>query len=781
MFSSFYAARWFQDYRDLTDYIGVAQLYLKENFFLQEPLKPEHIKDRILGHWGTVPGLNFIYAHLNYLISQEHCSMFLVTGPGHGAPSILANLVLEGSLKAVYPDYGADVAGVSKLIHDFSWPHSPFPSHVTPGVPGSILEGGELGYSLATAYGAVMDQPDLIATCVVGDGEAETGAIATAWHSNKFLNPKTSGAVLPILHLNGYKISNPTLLSRMGNDELHSLFWGYGYEPMIVEGSSMDAKMRRTLKRAYDQIRAIQKKARSQKGAYLKPRWPVILLRSVKGWRGLHDFAGHSIEGSFRSHGIPLESPKKDPAALIALEKWLKSYRVERFLESNGTFQKNVLRFVPDSKLRMGTHPAVMNPSEKPLKLPDLKDYAVKFKGRGCESMGTTPLGAELLRDVFKKNPTRFRLFCPDEAESNKLGAIFEVTPRAFMWPLDPNDEHMHPEGRVMEMLSEHTLQGWLMGYLLTGRYGLFASYEAFTTIISSMVDQYAKFLKQCSRVAWRPSVPSAIYLQTSVGWRQDHNGYSHQNPSFVSNILQKHGEFCQVYYPPDANSFLVALEETLTSRNKICVIVADKREMPQWLTLDEARKQAKVGLGIWDWVTSREASAKPDVVLASAGDAITMEALYAVQLCEELAPELKIRYVNISELTALSVGDNRSAQNLQKYFTADKPVVINYHGYTNDLEHILWGHADPKRFSLHGYCEEGSTTTPFDLKVANKVSFYHVAEDLLMQGAKSNEKLAAKLPALRKEIQKRIKFHQDYIRKNGDDPKEVKTLCWLV
>ncbi len=785
------ALAWLQKYLRYVDYVGAAQLYLKDNFFLERPLEPEDIKIRILGHWGTVPGLNFIYAHLNYLVSKYGAEVLVVTGPGHGAPAILANLFAEKTLSDFYPDYPRNKEGMGKLIHDFSWPHTLFPSHVTPGVPGSILEGGELGYSLATAFGAVMDNPNLISVAIVGDGEAETGPIAAAWHSNKFLNPRTSGAVLPIVHINGYKISNPTLFGRMDDAELTALFTGYGYEPLIVEGPRLEEKMILAMDKAYQRIRAIQKKARAGKKmslkAMLKPKWPVILLRSPKGWKGIAKFQGHGVEGSFRAHGVPVDHPKKDPLARKAIESWLKSYKIHELVDAQGRPKPEILEFVPTGAKRIGMcKHAIGGNQMKALKLPALSKYAIKVKKRGQVQVGSTPVGGEFLRDLIQLNPKSFRIFCPDELQSNLFKAPFEVTGREFLWPVEKNDEHMQVGGRILEVLSEHTLQGWMMGYVLTGRYGFFSSYEAFLTIIASMVDQYAKFLKQSFKIQWRKPVPPLVYHLGSVGWRQEHNGYSHQNPSFVSNLLQKHGEFCQVYYPADANAFLVALEEAYQRPNTISAIVADKREVPQWQTLAEAREQAKRGIGIWEWVGGKEGTKNPDVVLASAGDYMTQEALHAVQLCRELVPELKVRYVNISELTGLCMGDycsnHRAALTplrVEEYFTADKPVIINYHGYTNDMEQILWSHVDPTRFTIHGYQERGSTTTPFDLKVTNQTDFYHLSMDMIRQGAKSNKAVAKKKDKLLNLLEEKIVQHQKYICEMGDDPEEVKVLHW--
>ncbi len=772
-------------YRRLVDYIGVAMLYLKDNFLLREPLQPHHFKPRILGHWGTVPGLNFIYANLNYLIWKHKCSMMLIVGPGHGAPAVLANLFVDGTLKEFYKEFTVDEKGVGKIIHDFSWPHTNFPSHVTPGVPGSILEGGELGYSLSTAYGSVMDNPDLITAVVCGDGESETGPMATAWHSNKFLNPKTSGAVLPIVHINGYKISNPTIYGTMSDQELRALFIGYGYEPLIVGEPDTEEKMVEAMERAYQIIKEIQYLAR-KKNAINKPKWPVILLRTPKGWGGIHSYHHHLVEGSFHSHGIPIEHPSVDKDALAAIEKWLRSYEVLELVDKKGRPNSELMRFLPSGKNRIGMNRhAVGGNFYKDLKFPKLEQYEIKIdKGRGQILDSSIKQSTKLLRDIFKLNKDNFRIMCPDELESNKMGGVFEVTNRAYIWPIKKTDENITQDGRVMEMLSEHTLQGWMQGYLLTGRHALFATYEAFGIIISSMVDQYAKFLKQCSRVKWRKPIGSAIYVLTSLGWRQDHNGYSHQNPSFISNVLQKHGKFSQIYFPVDANSLLVAYEETLKRKDAICVIVAGKTELPQWLTLKEAREQAKVGLGIWEWVGGAEATKNPDVVLASCGDYVTREALFAVKMCKDLVPELKIRYVNISELTSLGMGDYCShgqscltEAGVNNYFTGDRQVIFNYHGYVGDVEQILWPHANSKRFTIHGYREEGSTTTPFDMAVANGVSCYHVAMDLITEGAKKNPAVAKKRDAIVKMLEGKITIHQEYIRQFGNDPEDVDKL----
>ena len=781
------AVAWMKKYLRYVDYIGAGSLYLKDNYFLREPLQKEHFKARVLGHWGTVPGLNFIYANMNYLIAKHKCDMMFVTGPGHGAPATLASLLAEDTMSEFYPHYTRDEEGTGKLMHDFSWPHTPFPSHVTPTVPGSLLEGGELGYSLSTAYGAALDNPNLIVAVAIGDGEAESGPLSAAWYSNKFLNPKTSGAVLPIVHINGFKISNPTLYSSMSNKELEDLFRGLGYEPFIVGGaeSKLHEKMIVACEKAYQLIRKTQKAARKSKKPLLKPKWPVILLRSPKGWGGVKQYHGHAVEGSFHSHGIPFGKPHSDADEFKTVEKWLNSYKIHELVDSKGKPTKEVLQFVPKGKYRMGMNPHAIggNFFEK-LKVPGLKKLETKFKKRGEKNASSMIQAGKYFRDLIVKNPKNFRMFCPDEMMSNKLKHVFEVTNRGYVWPIPKNAEATAYDGRVSEILSEHTLEGWLQGYTLSGRHGVFVTYEAFAIIIASMVDQHAKFLKQSFHVPWRKPVPTATYILSSVSWRQDHNGYSHQNPSFVSNVLLKHPEFCQVYYPADANSMLATLEEIAGTNDSIAVIVAGKRPQEQWLSLNEARKQAKNGIGIWNWVGGRIASKKPDVVMASAGDYITKEAIMAVKMVKKLAPELKVRYVNVSELTGMCLGDrcpiNRKGlteEKINKYFTKDKPVVFAYHGYANDIEQILWPYQSSHRFTLHGYNELGSTTTPFDLKVSNKVDCYNLAMDLIKQGAKTNKKVAKKAKALCKEIHAKLREHQKYIYDHGDDPESVKKM----
>ncbi len=774
---------WLQKYLRYVDYISAAQLYLQDNFFLKEKLKPEHIKDRILGHWGTVPGLNFIYAHCNYLVTRHKINMMMVVGPGHGAPGILASLFAEGTLGEFYPACARNGKGMGELIKKFSWPGG-FPSHLNPGTPGSILEGGELGYSLSTAFGAVFDNPDLIATCIVGDGEAESGPLAAAWHSNKFLNPAESGAVLPILHMNGYKISGPTIYGTMRDAELMNLFRGFGYQPRIVEGHYLNADMDEALEWAYLQIRAIQKKARG--GAKIvAPKWPMIILRSLKGWTGVKTLNGKKIEGNFRSHGIPLADPKTNPETLKLLEQWLKSYRVQELVDAKGRPLPELLTFVPKGMLRMGRNKHTFGGElRKELNLPSLIKYAVKVKKPGTVDARNTSVGAAFIRDIFvaNKKEKNFRFLCPDETESNKMEALFEATGRAYMWPLKSFDERMAQEGRVMEMLSEHTLQGWLQGYLLTGRHGMFATYEAFAQIVASMVDQYAKFIKQSLKYSWRKPISSLNYLLTSLGWRQEHNGFSHQNPSFVSSVLEKHGEFASVYFPPDANSFLVTLEDCFRRMNSINVIVVDKQPMPQWLTLEEARAQLKVGVGTWHW--AHPGSKNPEVVLAAAGDHMTVEAMAALSILKKEVPELAVRFVSVSELTSLGIGDERHPFRLgnldfEKHFTKTKPIIFNFHGYPDVIKKLVFGHPAAERFSIHGYSEEGTTTTPFDMHVRNKTSRYHLVMDALQQAAPHNAKVAKRLPELLTKFEEKLTQHQKYIMEFGVDMPEIDAWKW--
>lgn len=775
---------WLEKFLRYVDYLGASQLYLKDNFFLKRPLKLDDIKDRILGHWGTVPGLTFIYAHCNFLISQTNAKMLYIAGPGHGAPGVMACLFAEGTLGEYYEGFDRNAKGFGNLIKMFSWPGG-FPSHCTPMSPGSILEGGELGYSLATAYGAALDNPDLIVACVVGDGEAETGPLSAAWHSNKFLNPLESGAVLPILHDNGYKISGPTIYGTMSDQELTNLFTGFGYAVRIVKPPRLHQDMLIAMRWAHDEIRKIQKKARSGK-SIVSPKWPMIVLRTLKGWTGVREASGKKIEGNFRSHGIPLSDPKTNSETFRLLEEWLKSYRINELVDKTGAPLPEVLEFVPAGTLRMGKNPHAYGGNvRKLLKIPALETYAVSIKKPGTVLNRNTAVGAKLIRDIFKANcdEKNFRFFCPDETDSNKMAALFEATKRAYMWPLKPWDENMAQDGRVMEILSEHDLMGWLQGYIMTGRHGIFATYEAFATIISSMVDQYAKFLKQSMKLEWRKPISSLNVILTSVGWRQEHNGYSHQNPGFISNVIEKHGAFSSAYFPADANSTLVILEDCLKRKNAINLIAVGKQLLPQWLTLDEARKQLKTGVGIWEFAHSGWKN--PDVVLAGCGDYMMLEIMAAISMLRELAPELNLRAVNVSELTALGIGDERHPLRLgnkqfEKYFSADRPIIFNFHGYPDVIKKLVWNHPAAMRLSLHGYQEEGTTTTPFDMHVRNQTSRFHLAMDAILQGSKTNQSIAKKSAKLIKKLERKLTEHQKYILKYGKDMPEIEEWKWI-
>lgn len=785
------ALPWLKKYLRYVDYLGAAQLYLKENHLLERELKPFHIKERILGHWGSVPGQNFIYAHLNYLIAKHKCSMLFIAGPGHGAPAVLANLFAEGTMGEFFPKMSRDKAGTCAMIKNFSWPGG-FPSHTNPGTPGSICEGGELGYSLATAYGAAFDNPELIATCVVGDGEAETGPLAAAWHSNKYLDPKTCGAVLPILLANGYKITSPTIYASMSDMELTDLFHGYGYDVRIVHdtksGTHNHKDMMEALEWAYQQIRKVQKEAQAKKNQPLKPRWPMIVYRTLKGWGGVKEMDGKKIEGLFHSHGIPVKDPQTNSGHFKLVKKWLESYNIQELVDSKGRPKKEVLQFVPKGDLRMGKNPHTYGGHRrKALKLPDPKEYEIVCNQKGCHaSASNTTIASKYFRDILKlnKKDKNFRFFCPDETESNKFQCLFDVTKRAFMWPVKSFDENLAPDGRVMEVLSEHTLMGWLQGYLLTGRHGFFATYEAFAMIIASMVDQYAKFIKQSMKYKWHKPYSSLNFLLTSVGWRQEHNGYSHQNPSFISNVLEKHGKFCSAYFPPDSNSLNVVLEDCLNRTNSINLIVAGKQLMPQWLTIDQARKEVKAGIGIWDWI-DHNAAKKPDVVFAASGDVMVQECMAAISYLKQKLPELKSRFVSISELTALGLGDERrpllDKKNFEKYFTKDKPVIYNFHGYVGAIRNLLFPYKGHHRFSIHGYQEEGTTTTPFDMMVCNQTSRYDLIIDALEKVSKQNKRLARKAAPIIKECQTMLKKHHGYIRRYGKDMPEVEGWTWMI
>ncbi|HAM95793.1 MAG: hypothetical protein UX53_C0008G0041 [Candidatus Azambacteria bacterium GW2011_GWB2_46_37] len=760
------------------NYLSAAQIYLRDNFLLERPLSFDDIKPRLLGHWGTSPGINFVYANLNYLIKKHGTNVLFILGPGHGFAALQANLFLEETLAKYYPQATRDAEGIAYVVKNFSWPYG-FPSHSNPGTPGVILEGGELGYALSTAYGTVLDNPDLLTACLIGDGEAETGPTAAAWHLNKFIDPKTNGAVLPILHLNGYKISGPTIFGRMSNKELNALFSGYGYQPFIVEGKDIYEKMADVLEKSHQLIRLIQKNARAGRKV-ISPRFPMIVLRTPKGWTGIKTLHGQKIEGNCLSHQVVVGNAKTDPEELRALEGWLRSYSFEELFDKKNGFIKDVANFIPKKGLKMGDNKhAFGGKIVKDLILPDVKKYAEDASVPGTVGSSSMRRTGLFLNDVFKLNKKNknFRLLSPDETYSNKLDAAFETTRRAFVWPIEAWDKDMGQDGRVMEMLSEHSLQGLLQGYVLTGRHAIFASYEAFIQIVSSMADQYAKFLRIAREIIWRGDIPSLNYILTSSGWRQEHNGFSHQNPGFIGNMLQKHGCFIKAYFPPDGNSTLVCLRHCLRSKNEINIIVAGKTLEPRWLTVELAEKELEQGLMIWDFASDFN----PDIVFVGIGDYMTKEALVAIDILKNGAPELRVRFVNIMELSALGIGNSecRALINFDDYFTADKPVVFNFHGYPEVLKGMLFDQKNPQRFRVHGYIENGSTTTPFDMHVRNQTSRWHLAMEavslLREKGVIGYQQAEQLIAAYKQELDK----HADYIRKYGVDPEEIENWTW--
>jgi len=757
------------------DYLSVGQIFLANNFLLEKELTFDDIKPRLLGHWGTCPGINFIYANLNYLIKKHNVEILFVLGPGHGFAALQANLFIEGTLNKYYPEASHTEDGIGFLMKNFSWPYG-FPSHSNPATPGVILEGGELGYSLSTSYGAVLDNPELITVCVVGDGEAETGPIAAAWHLNKFLNPKRDGVVLPILHVNGYKISGPTIFGRMSNKELKSLFFGYGYKPYIVEGKNdmIYKKMIDILEACYKSIKNIQNQARQGKNI-IAPKWPMIILKTLKGWGGIKKLGDKKIEGNCASHQVVLNNAKTDKTELKALQKWLLSYKFGELFNKKSGFIAEIKDLIPKDGFKIGENKYSFGGKiAKDLVLPSVEKFSEDATVPGTIGSSSMRRAGLFLNEVFKLNKDNFRLMSPDETYSNKLDAVFETTKRVFEWPIKNWDKDLAPEGRVMEILSEHSLQGLMQGYVLTGRHAVFASYEAFIQIISSMVDQYAKFLRISREIPWRGKIPSLNYILTSSGWRQEHNGFSHQNPGFLDNVVQKHNNFIKIYFPPDGNSTLVVLKKCLSSRNFINIIVAGKTQEPRWLTPDLAQKELEKGLMIWDFASDEN----PDIVIAAIGDYLTKEALAAIDIVKTETPEIKIRFVNIMELPMFS-NENNFSDEFEKYFTKDKPVIFNFHGYPETFKKILFDYSgNITRFLVHGYIENGSTTTPFDMQVRNKTSRYHLAKEIF-------EKMSGKILAFdktKKLIEKynfKLAEHQKYIKKYGIDPEEIELWQW--
>lgn len=765
------------------NYLSVGQIYLYENPLLKEPLKLEHVKPRLLGHWGTTPGLNFIYVHLNRVIKEQDLSMIYIAGPGHGGPAMVANTYLEGTYSEVYPNISQDADGIKKLFKQFSFPGG-ISSHVAPETPGSIHEGGELGYALSHAFGAAFDNPDLIVACVVGDGEAETGPLAAAWHSNKFLNPAQDGAVLPILHLNGYKIANPTILARISREELESLFIGYGYKPYFVEGSEPEAMhelMASTMDTVINDIKSIQAHARS-KGAMKRPHWPMIILRSPKGWTGPKEVDGKKTEDFWRSHQVPFSEMINRPDNLKLLEEWMKSYKPGELFDENGQLRPELAELAPSGERRMGANPhANGGLLLKSLKMPDFRDYAVEVPKPGQIMAEATRIMGSFLRDIMKLNmrDRNFRIFGPDETASNRLGDVFEVTDRTWMERTIPEDDHLSPDGRVMEILSEHTCQGWLEGYLLTGRHGLFSCYEAFIHIVDSMFNQHAKWLKVTSKeIPWRRPIASLNYLLTSHVWRQDHNGFSHQDPGFIDHVCNKKADTIRVYLPPDANTLLYITDKCLRSRDFINVIVAGKQPQQQWLDMDAAIKHCTYGIGIWEWA-SNDRGDEPDVVMACAGDIPTLETLAAVDLLRQQVPDLKIRVINVVDLMTLQPKEEHphglSDKNFDVLFTTDKPVIFAYHGYPWLIHRLTYRRTNHKNLHVRGYKEEGTTSTPFDMVVRNDLDRFHLVADVIDRVQKLGY-IAAYTKQL---IRDKIIEHKQYIAKYGIDMPEIRDWKW--
>jgi xylulose-5-phosphate/fructose-6-phosphate phosphoketolase len=765
------------------NYLSVGQIYLFDNPLLREPLKLEHIKPRLLGHWGTTPGLNFIYVHLNRQIKLRDLNAIYITGPGHGGPGLVANTYLEGTYSEFYPNISQDAGGMKRLFKQFSFPGG-IPSHVAPETPGSIHEGGELGYALVHAYGAVFDNPDLLACCVVGDGEAETGPLATSWHSNKFLNPATDGAVLPILHLNGYKIANPTVLARISKEELERLFAGYGYKPYFVEGdepAAMHHLMAATLDNVLAEIEAIQKDAR-ENGFKRRPQWPLIVLRTPKGWTGPKFVDGRQVEGTFRSHQVPLAELAKKPDHVRMLEDWMKSYRPEELFDEQGKLRPEFAELAPKGERRMGANPhANGGLLLKELKLPDYRAYAVDVPQPGTVNGEATRVMGRFLRDVMKLSAAdrNFRVMGPDETSSNRLDALFEVTERMWVGDTLPGDERLSPNGRVMEVLSEHMCQGWLEGYLLTGRHGFFSCYEAFIHIVDSMVNQHAKWLKSTRHIPWRRPLASLNYLLTSHVWRQDHNGFSHQDPGFIDLVVNKKAEIVRVYLPPDANTLLSVADHCLRSRHYINVIVAGKQPALQYLDMDAAVKHCSDGVGIWTWA-SNDRGAEPDVVMACAGDIPTLETLAAVDILRRHFSDLKIRVVNVVDLMTLQPQSEHphglSDNEFDILFTADKPIIFAFHGYPWLIHRLTYRRTNHKNLHVRGYKEEGTTTTPFDMVVLNDLDRFHLVMDVIERVPKLKHIGAHVLQAMRD----KLIDHQQYIVEHGDDLPEIRDWIWL-
>ncbi len=762
------------------NYLSVGQIYLYDNPLLKKPLKLEHIKPRLLGHFGTTPGLNFIYVHLNRIIKNHDLNMIYVIGPGHGAPGIVANTYLEGTYSEVYPDITRDEEGIKKLFTQFSFPGG-IPSHVAPETPGSIHEGGELGYSLSHAYGAAFDNPDLIVTCIVGDGESETGPLATSWHSNKFLNPVIDGAVLPILHLNGYKIAGPTVLGRISHEELDQLFRGYGYNPYFVEGDDPDKLhqiMAATLDTVIAGIKEIQTNARS-KGFKERPKWPMIIFRTPKGWTCPKVVDGLPVEGTFRAHQVPVTDFVKKPEHLKILEQWMRSYNAKELFDKNRSLNPELAELAPKGERRMGANPnANGGLLLKELKIPDFRNYALKVVNPGSIEGEATRVQGQFIRDVLKQNTNNFRVFSPDETASNRWGDVFEATNRCSTAEIIPIDDHVAYDGRVMEMLSEHQCEGWLEGYLLTGRHGFFSCYEAFTHIIDSMFNQHAKWLKVAQQIPWRKQIASLNYLLSSHVWRQDHNGFSHQDPGFIDHVVNKKADIIRVYLPPDANTLLSVTDHCLRSRDYVNVIVAGKQPALQWMDIDSAVKHCTAGLGIWEWA-SNDKGEEPDVVMACCGDVPTLETLAAVEILRQNFPDLKVRVINVVDLMTLQPKSEHphglSDKDFDTLFTKDKHVIFAFHGYPLLIHRLTYRRSNQERFHVRGYKEEGTTTTPFDMVVLNDLDRFHLVGDVIDRVPG----LGSRAAYVKQFLRDKLLDHKKYIDKYGEDMPEIRNWKW--
>jgi len=766
-------------YWQAANYLSGAQIYLRANALLKETLQADHIKPRLLGHWGTCPGINLIYTHLNRLIQDTDASVLFIAGPGHGAPAVLANVYLEGTYSEIYPEISQDEHGMEMLFRQFSSPGG-ISSHVSASTPGSIHEGGELGYCLAHATGAVFDNPDLIAVCVIGDGEAETGPLEGSWKSIRFLNPERDGAILPILHLNGYKISSATVLARMDEESVRSLLQGYGYTVYFVDGDdpmTVHKRLAEVLDKAYDTIKGIQHLARRGMG-YLHLHWPLIVLRTPKGWTGPSEWKGEKIEGTFHSHQVPLEEVRNDKGQLKLLETWLRSYEPENLFDSEGRLFGELSSIIPKGNKRMGSNPHV-NPGsiEKELILPAIDNYAVDVPSPGAITTQSTKQLGKFLRDIFLLNESNknFRLFCPDETESNRLQDVFEATSRFYTGKTEVTDEHLSPYGRVIEVLSEHLCQGWMEGYLLTGRHGLFSCYEAFITIIDSMFNQYAKWIKSSKELPWRHPLASFNYLLTSHTWRQDHNGYSHQGPGFIDTVINKKSNIIRIYFPPDANCLLCVMQHCFGTKGYINVVVAGKQPELQWLNMNQARDHCRTGVSIWNWASNDNGN--PDIVLACAGDIPTLETVAAAGLLKTHLPELKVRVVNIVDLMVLPPSSQHSHglsdTSFSEIFTNSKEVIFAFHGYVSIIHDLVHGRPEPERFHVRGYMEEGTTTTPFDMTVLNNISRFQLAIAAIFRSRIGNASHVIHL------FEQKLEEHHHFIREHLDDMPEIKNWTW--